>query len=166
MNQILVLLQSQNVLLIVTGVSLLLAILAMIIAASAAGSARKLRRKYKAMMRTAEGKDIESLILQGHRQLDQLLAKVETQEARLSHQEAAMTTRALTPVITRYNAFGEPGNDLSFSVSILDENRSGVVISSIFGREESRSYAKPVIRGDSEYTLTPEEIKVIAEAGK
>lgn len=166
MNTIISLLTTSKSLLIITAASLLLAIISLIIAAAAAGSVGRLRKRYKAMMRTAEGKDLETLIFQAHQQVDQLLDQVAEQEARLRSQESRVSNKALTPVVTRYNAFGEPGNDLSFSVSILDESKTGVVLSSIFGREESRTYAKPVANGRSTYTLTPEELKVIEESGK
>lgn len=166
MNTILVLLESQKYLLIITGVSILLAIISLITAAAAAASVGRLKKRYKAMMRTSQGKDLEGLILQGQQQVDALLNQVAAQESRLRSQEERVKNKALTPMIARYNAFGEPGNDLSFSVAILDESKTGVVISSIFGREESRTYAKPVGNGHSTYTLTPEEIKVIEAAGK
>lgn len=59
--------------------------------------------------------------------------------------------------IVRFNAFDNVGSDLSYSVSLLDEKNNGVVLSSIFGRDENRCYAKPIISGTSEYPLSEEE---------
>lgn len=64
----------------------------------------------------------------------------------------------------RYNAFGERGNDLSFSLAILDDNHSGIVLSSLHNRENSYIYAKPLEKGESPYPLSPEEKEVIALA--
>jgi hypothetical protein len=66
--------------------------------------------------------------------------------------------------IIRYNAFGETGSDLSFSVAIVDDAQNGVVITSIFGREESRVYAKPLTAGTSTYPLSDEEQAAIRKA--
>lgn len=66
----------------------------------------------------------------------------------------------------RYNAFGDMGSDLSFSVALLDEKHSGVVITSIYAREDSNVYAKPIVRGESEYKLSVEEIQAIDRAKK
>lgn len=66
----------------------------------------------------------------------------------------------------RYNAFGDMGSDLSFSVALLDEKYSGVVITSIYAREDSNVYAKPIVRGQSEYKLSVEEIQAIDRAKK
>lgn len=66
--------------------------------------------------------------------------------------------------VLRYNAFGEEGQDLSFSAAFLDDNLDGVVISSIYNRGVSSIYAKPVSKGKSSYKLSEEELKVIEQA--
>lgn len=63
--------------------------------------------------------------------------------------------------VVRYNAFGEAGNDLSYSVAILNEGQDGVVISSIYNRDQSTTFAKPLKEGKSNYTLSTEEMKAI-----
>ena len=66
--------------------------------------------------------------------------------------------------LIRYNPFGDTGGDQSFALAILDEHDDGIVLSSIFGRAESRLYAKPVKGGKSKYTLSAEEEKAIIQA--
>jgi len=66
--------------------------------------------------------------------------------------------------VIRYNAFHNVGSDQSFSVALLDSMDNGVVISGIFGRESSTTYAKPVRSAVSEFALTEEEEDVIAIA--
>ena len=75
--------------------------------------------------------------------------------------------------VVRYDAFGDMGGRLSFTVALLDDAADGVVMSSIHGRSESRSYAKGVKGGVSEQSLSPEEQQAIelamrgaAKAGK
>jgi len=63
--------------------------------------------------------------------------------------------------VVRYNAFDNIGSDLSYSVSLLDEKNNGVVLSSIFGREDNRCYAKPITSGTSDYPLSEEEIAAL-----
>ena len=41
---------------------------------------------------------------------------------------------------------------------------NGVILSSIFGREDSRSYVKPIEAGKSSYTLTEEEQQALHQA--
>lgn len=80
----------------------------------------------------------------------------------LSTAQDALKQKLGTPQIVRFNAFGDTGSDLSFSIALVDEQKSGVVISSIYGREESRTYAKPVSAGASDYPLTEEEQSAIS----
>jgi hypothetical protein len=66
--------------------------------------------------------------------------------------------------VVRYDAFGDMGGRLSFSTAIVDDSGDGVVISSIHARGESRTYAKGVVGGTSDATLTPEEQQALAAA--
>ncbi len=68
--------------------------------------------------------------------------------------------------IIRYNAFGEEGQDLSYSIAFLDEKKNGVVITSIYNRGESSTYAKPIIEGNSKYKLSREELMVLEKVTK
>ena len=68
--------------------------------------------------------------------------------------------------VVRYNAFHNVGSDQSFSLALLDHDDNGVVISGIFGRESSTTYAKPVKFGTSDYVLTEEEEGAIGLARK
>ena len=66
--------------------------------------------------------------------------------------------------IVRFNPFKESGGDQSFSIALLDGNKDGVVITSLYGREGNRVFAKPIKRGKSEYLLTEEEKRAIEKA--
>jgi hypothetical protein len=70
--------------------------------------------------------------------------------------------------VVRYDAFGDVGGRLSFSVALLDDDGDGVVLTSIAGRSETRTYAKGVVDGGSEHALSPEERDAIdrARAGR
>ena len=66
--------------------------------------------------------------------------------------------------VVRYDAFGDMGGRLSFSAAVVDDRGDGLVISSIHARTESRTYAKGVVGGSSDATLTPEEQQALAAA--
>ena len=66
--------------------------------------------------------------------------------------------------VVRYDAFGDMGGRLSFSAALVDDAGDGVVLSSIHARGESRTYAKGVVGGRSDVTLTPEEQQALAAA--
>jgi hypothetical protein len=66
--------------------------------------------------------------------------------------------------VVRYDAFGDMGGRLSFSAALLDDAGDGLVLTSINGRTETRSYAKGVKGGTSEHSLSPEEEQAISYA--
>jgi hypothetical protein len=66
--------------------------------------------------------------------------------------------------IVRYDALNEMSGQLSFSLALLNAVGDGVVLSSINGRAETRTYAKPVIAGQGEQELSPEEAQAVQSA--
>jgi Protein of unknown function (DUF4446) len=73
--------------------------------------------------------------------------------------------RALRDVaIVRYDALNEMSGQLSFSLALLNAVGDGVVLSSINGRAETRTYAKTVIAGKGAEELSPEEAQAVHSA--
>lgn len=66
--------------------------------------------------------------------------------------------------VVRYDAFGDMGGALSFSVALLDEHGDGVVVSAINGRTETRAYGKAIAGGASDHDLSDEEAAAIEAA--
>ncbi|MEO5873383.1 MAG: DUF4446 family protein [Streptosporangiaceae bacterium] len=66
--------------------------------------------------------------------------------------------------IVHYDALKEMSGQLSFSVAIINAVGDGVVISSINGRTETRTYAKVVRNGRGVQMLSPEEEQVLRAA--
>jgi len=66
--------------------------------------------------------------------------------------------------LLRYDAFEDVGGRLSFSCAMLDDHGTGVVLTSINGRQETRVYAKPVTERASPYNLSLEEEEAIRQA--
>lgn len=60
--------------------------------------------------------------------------------------------------MVRYNAYQNTGSELSFALAILDFEDNGVVINGVYSRDNTtNTYAKPIERGKSKYTLVKEE---------
>ena len=90
-------------------------------------------------------------------QLNTITAKQAEQDQRLAHclQRTGMI---------RFNAFNDIGGEQSVAVAILDGQKNGIVISSLYGRQSSLVYAKGIISGEGERTLSDEERKALAKA--
>lgn len=67
----------------------------------------------------------------------------------------------------RFNPFSETGGSQSFVLSLLDEQDSGLVISSLHSRDTTRFYAKKIKKGKGEdFELSKEEREAIKKAKK
>lgn len=66
--------------------------------------------------------------------------------------------------VVRYDAFGDMGGHLSWSLALLDDGGNGVVLTSIHGRSDSRSYAKNVAGWSCDQQLSPEERDAVDRA--
>ena len=59
--------------------------------------------------------------------------------------------------VVRYDAFGDLGGRFSFSAAMLDDSGDGLVLTSIHGRTETRTYLKGLSGGVADIELSPEE---------
>nr|WP_246305415.1 DUF4446 family protein [Nocardioides marinisabuli] len=84
------------------------------------------------------------------------------QEVAALRAEAVDALRHLA--VVRYDAFGDMGGHLSWSVALLDDGGNGIVLTSIHGRSEARTYAKSVAGWTCEQQLSPEEEEAIGAA--
>jgi hypothetical protein len=88
------------------------------------------------------------------------------QQMRAEHDELVRTMPSVIRHVglVRFSPFHDTGGDQSFALALLVGERSGVVVTGLHARTDSRLYAKPVERGSSAYSLTPEERHAMAIA--
>lgn len=66
--------------------------------------------------------------------------------------------------VVRFNPFPDAGGDQSFAIALLDAEGTGLVISSLHARTDTRIFAKPIQAGRSQYPLSDEEQEAIRRA--
>jgi hypothetical protein len=125
-----------------------------------------LKKRYRKLMRGHSGIDLEEMLKHFGDRLDGCLERQDRIELRVKAAEQNLQFSLAGVGLVRYNAFQDTGSDLSFSLALLDRNLDGVVITSIFGRDESRCYGKPVVRGASSHFLSEEEQQALNAAQK
>lgn len=127
-------------------------------------SVNRLEKKYRKLMRGTSNKNLEEVIVS---KLNNI------QEAENAAREAAKLCEDLKDEvkgcvqkvgIMRYKAFEDVGSDLSFSIAMLDAHNDGIVLTGLYGRHDSTTYAKPIDKGISRYELSEEEAHVLKEA--
>ncbi|CCO08332.1 DUF4446 family protein [Desulforamulus hydrothermalis] len=145
-------------------IMLVLSLLALILGLSQVILFRRFRevsRRYRLLMRGPSGADLEE-ILQRYavdvKNLEALGQEIKQQQGILQEKLAQCVHN---PGLIRFNAFDNMGSDLSFSVALLDRRGDGVVLTGLYGRDETRIYAKPIRKGTSNYSLTEEEAQAV-----
>jgi hypothetical protein len=99
---------------------------------------------------------LESVHDMGH-DVDELIARTAFLESSARHHFARQG-------LVRFNPFPDTGGNQSFVLALLDESDDGVIISSLHSRTGTRIYAKGVVGGKADTTLSAEEEEAIDDA--
>ena len=123
-----------------------------------------LKKKYDFFMQGEHGASLERKLSV---EVSEIRDAAKGLESLLSEQVAIRNIQSNTLQkigFIKYNAFENIGNDLSFALTLLDGNNNGICISSIYGRNESRIFSKPIVKGKSLVSLSQEELESLNEA--
>ncbi|MFN2488958.1 MAG: DUF4446 family protein [Actinomycetota bacterium] len=140
------------------------ALLALVAAVAVTLRLKRLRREYAVLRGEGGERDIFSALGSSLQRVEALDERVDEVVQRQMSQAAAGRHALQRFALNRYDAFEDMGGRLSFSAALLDDHGDGFVITSINGRTETRTYAKPVRGLTSEHNLSDEEREAIAAA--
>ncbi len=153
-----------NNLIYIVGILLILVVVMYLLVIKLFYNLSYMKKRYKKMMAGVDGANLERTLMGC---IDSTKSVVD-ENARLWEENKAikeLLSQAMTKVaVVRFRAFEDMGSDLSYAVAMLDSQNNGVVLSSIFAREDSRSYAKPIVNGQSTYAMTAEEQDALQQA--
>lgn len=125
---------------------------------------RKARREYMVLRGERGDRDILGAVGGALRRVDAIESRLDG-VVRTQDEQAAVGRLALQKFyMVRYDAFDDMGGRLSFSAAVLDDHGDGLVLTSINGRTETRTYAKAITGLTSEHNLSEEEREAIAGA--
>ncbi|MBU3091151.1 DUF4446 family protein [Clostridium sp. CM028] len=124
----------------------------------------KLERRYRKLMRGVNNKNLEEVVISYLDKIDEVKDENEVIKQRYEQINGELKTCVQKTSMIRYKAFDDMGSDLSFSITLIDGNGNGAILTSIYGRNESTTYAKPIDKGISRYELSQEESKVLEQA--
>ncbi len=125
---------------------------------------RRVRRSFTILRGDGGDRDVVSTLSAWSHNIDKMTQRVEG----LASEQQVIRELARSSIqkfhLVRYDAFEDMGGRLSFSAALLDDRGDGVVITSINGRTETRTYAKLIRNFTSEHNLSEEEGEAIAGA--
>ena len=125
----------------------------------------RLVKKYKLLIQGLSEKNVEDLMVSYSGELldikDQINGDI---EGRIKNLENRMPTCLRNFGLVSYNAFENIGNNMSFSLSALDDKKNGFLLTGIYTRENSYLYAKEIISGQPKKELSREEKEALSKA--
>ncbi len=147
-------LNSQNFLLVIAGVNVLLLILYICNLLKL----RKINKNYRIFMKKlGNGNNIEEMLRKYINKVEEVEEKNEDiiKYCKKLDNDISLCIKKIGMV--RYSAFKDTGSDLSFALAMLNENNDGVLLNGIYSREMSNIYAKQIISGKTNNKLSEEE---------
>lgn len=126
-------------------------------------SSSRLRVRLRALGSSERG--LDEVLDEMQKRLDRADERLDA-TARLQQDLEALLRRGTVRnvAVVRFNPFPDAGGDQSFALALLDSEGSGVVVSSLHARTDTRIFAKPVSAGRSRYPLSQEEQDAIRQA--
>ncbi len=123
------------------------------------------KRYRKIMMSDDENSNAQQILVKHGEKINSAIETEEKLNSELAQMKNILTHAISRVAVVRFNAFHDDTAELSYCIALLDAENSGVIISSLTGRDFSRSYVKPIVKGTSEtYKLTKEEEQALREA--
>jgi hypothetical protein len=124
----------------------------------------RMNRRYSSLMRSLAGGDVESALREYSATVDEFRERVDYLENGVRELEERQKRCIQRVGMIRFDAFDDVGGEQSFSLALLDAERNGLTISSLYGRSHARIYAKSIEAGKPSHTLTQEESKALGSA--
>lgn len=147
--------------LIVALVGIIVGVVGVVLGSLAFVRMSRLQRSY-ALLQAAEGRetivDVMTRTIDEFHDLSDQVASLDSSLA-TTRRDLAAALRHVS--VVRYDAFGDMGGRYSFSAALLDDRGDGLVITSIHGRTETRSYLKGLAGGQCDIPLSPEEQQAV-----
>ena len=141
-----------------------IALVALILSAALAWRTGRMKRQYSVLSAADGRSSFVEVVARKAEEVEALREDVErlADELRSTQRELHMALRHVG--VVRYDAFGDMGGRMSFSVAMVDDHGNGFVLTSVHARSESRSYIKQLRGGMAEVSLSPEESAAVADA--
>ncbi len=128
---------------------------------------RKMGSIQKKFLTGKNGADLESLVLLLQQKIKNLENESLHASGEIKNLQKTLGFAVQKIGLIRYNPFEErQGGNYSFSLALLDSHNNGIILTNMFGRQQSRVYTKKLSDGKSETQLTEEENQAIHLANK
>jgi hypothetical protein len=123
-------------------------------------------RFFNRLAKGAKGEDLKAVldkVLAADTKNTQAIIELDKEIRRLEEEGRLHVQRV---GLVRFNPFKETGGNNSFSLALLDQRNTGIIITILHTRERSRVYAKTIKNGKGDIALSEEEVRAFSRAQK
>ena len=124
----------------------------------------RLKTSYSSFMKGKDGKNLEESMLTRFSELDEIAEIAKKNQIDIQDIYKKMKLHYQKIGIVKYDAFHEMGGNLSFALTMLDENDNGWILNAMHSREGCYTYIKEVVKGQSYIELAEEESESLERA--
>ena len=126
-------------------------------------SMRRVRKAQSVVLGDARD-DLVNFAVSLQARIDDLLRAVDEVGAGLARVDRRVDDALTQTAVVRFDAYEDSGGRQSSAFAILDGSRTGIVVSTIQGRDYARIYVKDLHRGQTATELSPEEQEAVERA--
>ena len=149
---------------VVVLLQLVLIIVMMIMTVSMSLRLSRLNQKYRSFMKGKDAQSLEKLFHQRFKEIDKLNKQNELTKKNLADLKKIQGMTLNKYGIVKYDAFHEMGGELSFAITMLDENNTGWILNIMHSRQGCYAYVKDIVKGESTIQLAEEERESLEKA--
>lgn len=124
----------------------------------------RLKVSYNSFMKGKDGKNLEESILARFAELDELTELTKENGQNIQDIYKKLKSHYQKLGIVKYDAFHEMGGNLSFALTMLDEEDNGWILNAMHSREGCYTYIKEIVKGQSYIELAEEEVESLERA--
>ncbi|MCR5419507.1 MAG: DUF4446 family protein [Lachnospiraceae bacterium] len=121
----------------------------------------RLKVSYEAFMSGRQAQSLESEILSLFNDIDRIKKITEKNKRDISFIIDDLKETYQRVGIVKYDAFKEMGGKLSFSIALLNDNKTGFILNSVHSSDGCYVYTKEIVDGKSSVSLGDEEKKAL-----
>ena len=124
----------------------------------------RLKASYSSFMKGKDGKNLEDSIFERFDMLEEIskMAKENCDNIKDIYKKIENNYQKIG--IVKYDAFHEMGGDLSFALTMLDQNNNGWILNAMHSRGGCYTYIKEIVKGESYIELAEEERESLEKA--
>lgn len=124
----------------------------------------RLDKRVGNLLKGKDAKSLEDTLIQIINEINRMNGAQEKTEKIIKNINERLSNSITGIGIVRFNPFANSGGNQSFAIALLNEHGDGMIISTLYSRDKTSVYAKPIAKYKSEFDLTKEEAEALEKA--